>query len=564
MANANWSNPQLTSTYTNFVSEVKNRDEDLALQFDGTTSTNIPTGTIRWDSSANRWKKWSGSAWGELTSTYALTAITSTSTVTGTALIPSGSTAPTNGVYLPAANTVGIATASTGRLFVDASGNVAIGVASGSNSGGYSTLTLNGSTGGQIAFWSAGVAKQYIYNTSTDLTVYNGNGSTIFINGGSEKARIDSSGRVGIGSATSLGYKLNVYESGTGMINALHLGSGGGTAGNGASISFGLGNGYDPTVNILAKIGGIYTGGGYDGALTFSTCSNTSQGANPPERMRIDSSGKVGIGTTSPQEALDLNTGNLRTSGYYIARTNGRMRLYNNGNSNYADIYCPNTDANAGIAFNSGAGEAVRIDSAGLVGIGTASPSYQLDVAGYIRSSAASQPQLILNSTASGSWKSNIRFQNSGSAKYEIGVDTASAGANNFYFYDAVAAVNRAAITSTGVFQFDSGYGSSAAAYGCRAWVNFNGTGTVAIRASGNVSSITDNGVGDYTVNFTTAMPDANYSVVACSSSNVSSNTSCKIGLKDEVTAPTTSAVRIVYVGSAYVDPPYACISIFR
>jgi len=51
----------------------------------------------------------------------------------------------------------------------------------------------------------------------------------------------------------------------------------------------------------------------------------------------------------------------------------------------------------------------------------------------------------------------------------------------------------------------------SAPMYACRAWVNFNGTGTVAIRASGNVSSITDNGVGDYTVNFTTNMEDANY-----------------------------------------------------
>jgi hypothetical protein len=51
--------------------------------------------------------------------------------------------------------------------------------------------------------------------------------------------------------------------------------------------------------------------------------------------------------------------------------------------------------------------------------------------------------------------------------------------------------------------------------YAARAWVNFNGTGTVAIRASGNVSSITDNGTGDYTVNFTTAMTDANYSIVA-------------------------------------------------
>jgi hypothetical protein len=50
--------------------------------------------------------------------------------------------------------------------------------------------------------------------------------------------------------------------------------------------------------------------------------------------------------------------------------------------------------------------------------------------------------------------------------------------------------------------------------YKCRAWVNFNGTGTVAIRASGNVSSITDNGVGYYTVNFTNALLDINGSVV--------------------------------------------------
>ncbi len=61
--------------------------------------------------------------------------------------------------------------------------------------------------------------------------------------------------------------------------------------------------------------------------------------------------------------------------------------------------------------------------------------------------------------------------------------------------------------------------------YKCRAWVNFNGTGTVAIRASGNVSSITDNGVGDYTVNFTTAMPDANYSVAGgCLNTTYSTN----------------------------------------
>ena len=51
--------------------------------------------------------------------------------------------------------------------------------------------------------------------------------------------------------------------------------------------------------------------------------------------------------------------------------------------------------------------------------------------------------------------------------------------------------------------------------YKCRAWVNFDGTGTPAIRGSGNVTSITDNGTGDYTVNFTNAMPDANYAIHA-------------------------------------------------
>lgn len=106
--------------------------------------------------------------------------------------------------------------------------------------------------------------------------------------------------------------------------------------------------------------------------------------------------------------------------------------------------------------------------------------------------------------------------------------------------------------------------------YACRAWVNFNGTGTVAIRASGNVSSITDNGTGYYTVNFTNAMPDANYSVNANNSPNFAGAFSAGVALfsNDTVTeiAPTTSAATITFVntaGSAY-DPKYACISIFR
>jgi hypothetical protein len=72
----------------------------------------------------------------------------------------------------------------------------------------------------------------------------------------------------------------------------------------------------------------------------------------------------------------------------------------------------------------------------------------------------------------------------------------------------------RMRITSTGDLRFNSGYGSAATAYGVRAWVNFNGTGTPSIRGSANVSSITDFNTGRFRVNFSTSMPDANYSAV--------------------------------------------------
>ena len=97
----------------------------------------------------------------------------------------------------------------------------------------------------------------------------------------------------------------------------------------------------------------------------------------------------------------------------------------------------------------------------------------------------------------------------------------------------------------------------SAPVYAARAWVNFNGTGTVAIRASGNVSSITDNGTGDYTVNFTTAMPDVNYSVSAWNNNpmgTLGSGTSLRCGGMQYEVSRTTSAFRNVtfaYVGSS-------------
>lgn len=98
----------------------------------------------------------------------------------------------------------------------------------------------------------------------------------------------------------------------------------------------------------------------------------------------------------------------------------------------------------------------------------------------------------------------------------------------------------------------------------CRAWVNFNGTGTVAIRASFNVTSITDNGTGDYTINFTTAMPDANYVVTSAADSGTGNAVTART--QDGTTARTTSAVRVqmlVLAGTA-IDAAICQFSVFR
>ena len=98
--------------------------------------------------------------------------------------------------------------------------------------------------------------------------------------------------------------------------------------------------------------------------------------------------------------------------------------------------------------------------------------------------------------------------------------------------------------------------------YMCRAWVNFNGTGTVAIRASGNVSSITDNGTADYTVNFTTAMQDANYAAVSINGSTAGGEAKMSV----PGGAQTTAACRIVsfQYTAGQTDSSYFTVAIFR
>lgn len=123
----------------------------------------------------------------------------------------------------------------------------------------------------------------------------------------------------------------------------------------------------------------------------------------------------------------------------------------------------------------------------------------------------------------------------------------------------------KATIDTSGNLKFDSGFGSVATAYGCRAWVNFNGIGTVAIRDSGNVSSITDHAVGQFTVNFTTALPDANYTSVGMGG-NIDI-AMIVISQPRSTYVPTTTSCRYntMYQNSGYYyDPDYIGISIFR
>jgi len=98
-----------------------------------------------------------------------------------------------------------------------------------------------------------------------------------------------------------------------------------------------------------------------------------------------------------------------------------------------------------------------------------------------------------------------------------------------------------------------------------KAWVSWNGAGGASINSSFNVSSVTYNGVGDYTVNFTTAMANANYTTVCGGSGNGSGSPGSMLFVNAGTTAPTTSAVRVasIYINGTFQPGSPCSVAVF-
>jgi hypothetical protein len=328
---------------------------------------------------------------------------TMTGNLTAPAFIPNGSTVPTNGVYLPSANNVAISTNGTGRLFVDSSGLIGAGAApsiyrldvtgngirtrEGANSsalvlgtydaGGYAYITSDKIGTGSyqpLAFFTNGSERLRLTTTGALNFVGAGTaGSTqaVSFNGSApvNSLVIDSSGRVGLGTS-SPSYLLDV----NGTIGA---GTAGGVAiqlANGAAIR-----------NSAAVANTIYFDTSF-GSATHGSFEFRSSNAGTT-RMLIDSSGRVGIGTSSPSTTLHVNgDGTFGSTTPTIIKANGDINFAFNYNGvlskNSTYVYLGSTNNAVALWPNSGtnANPGLIVDSSNRVGIGSNNPQGKLVV----------------------------------------------------------------------------------------------------------------------------------------------------------------------------------------
>jgi hypothetical protein len=250
----------------------------------------------------------------------------------------------------------------------------------------------------------------------------------------------------------------------------------------------------------------------------------------------IDTAGNVGIGTATPDAGLTVATVASFGNGTASAPSIAHLGDLDTG------LWFPAVNT---LAVSTGGAEQVRVTDQGKVGIGIGTPDAQLQVYGagqasittyststnlggtlYVRDSgsASNNGGAVVFGANQGAWAAIKGWLNDGSNNTNGGLSIYTRNATT----DGTL-TERVRVSQDGVFGFNSGYGSAGTAYGCRAWVNFNGTTNVAgfctINGSGGITSVTDNGVGTYTLNFSNAMPDANYSLSACALAADNGNT---------------------------------------
>jgi hypothetical protein len=241
-----------------------------------------------------------------------------------------------------------LATSNTERLRITSAGNVGIGTTSPGE-----LLEVSATTDPKIQFTDVGnVISKIGISASTALT---------FEHNGAERLRIDASGNVGIGTSSPT-QLLSLAGTSANILLA-------GTSNSYTTYNIGASN-----VGYVGDANWIFAGSSSDFGIRAT--SNLVFGIGATERLRIDSSGNVGIGTSSPAAALDI-FGNL-----FFSAASPQIQF----NAGGAIIRAP--AANSLAFLSDSTNERLRIDSAGNVGIGTSTPSSPLEVAGQINAVA--------------------------------------------------------------------------------------------------------------------------------------------------------------------------------